>query len=67
MLTSEIVTCDLVDLAKARGYSVICTNIHYMRMNPHSVFSQVEKITQHKTNVNMTMKLKSRDLATNPK
>ncbi len=48
---------DLVNLAKAHWYSGICSNIHNMRFNP----------CQDKTNINMAMRLKNCDLASNAK
>jgi hypothetical protein len=63
---------DLVNLAKACWYSGICTNIHNMRMNPRLAWENIRLLTggetaHLKTNVNMAMKLKSGDLASNAK
>jgi hypothetical protein len=63
---------DLVDLAKARWYSGICTNIHNMRMNPHLAWENIHLLkgretAHHKTGVNMAMKLESGNLASNAK
>ena len=63
---------DLVDLAKARWYSGICTNIHNMRFNPRLAWENIRLLTggettHHKTNINMAMKLESGDLASNAK
>jgi hypothetical protein len=63
---------DLVELAKSRWYSGICTNIHNMRMNPRLAWENICLLTggetaHHKTNVNMAMKLESGNLASNAK
>jgi hypothetical protein len=63
---------DLVDLAKARWYSGICSNIHNMRFNPHLAWENINLLTgdetaHHKTNINMAMKLDNGDLASNTK
>ncbi len=63
---------DLIDLAKARWYGRICTNTHNMRMNPRLARGNIHLLTgketaHHKTNINMAMKLKSGDLASNAK
>ena len=63
---------DLVDLAKARWYSGICSNIHNMRFNPHLAWENINLLTggetaHHKTNINMAMKLDNGDLASNAK
>ncbi len=63
---------DLVELAKARWYSGICNNIHNMRIDPHRAWENIRLLTDgetahHKTNINMVMKLKNRDLASNAK
>jgi len=62
--------CDLVELAKARWYSGICTNIHNMRMNPRLAWENICLLTggetaHHKTNINMAMILESSKLASN--
>ena len=63
---------DLVDLAKARWYSGICSNIHNMRFNPRLAWENINLLTggetaHHKTNINMTMKLENGELASNAK
>jgi hypothetical protein len=63
---------NLVDLAKLYWYSGICTNIHNMRMNPRLAWENIclltgGKTAHHKTNINMAMKLKNGDLASNTK
>ncbi len=63
---------DLVNLAKARWYSGICSNVHKMRFNPHLAGENINlliggKTSHHKTNVNMAMRLKNGDLASNAK
>jgi hypothetical protein len=50
----------------------ICTNIHNMRMNPCLAWENIRLLTgretaHHKTNINMAMKLKNGDLASNAK
>ena len=63
---------DLVDLAKARWYSRICSNIHNMQFNPRLAWENINLLTggetaHHKTNINMAMKLDNGDLASNAK
>jgi hypothetical protein len=63
---------DLVDLAKARWYSGICSNIHNMRFNPRLAWENIRLLTggetaHHKNNINMAMKLDTGDLASNAK
>jgi hypothetical protein len=63
---------DLVDLAKARWYSGICSNIHNMRFNPRTAWENINLLAggetaHHKTNINMAMKLDNGDLASNAK
>jgi hypothetical protein len=63
---------DLVDLAKARWYSGICSNIHSMRFNPRLAWENITLLASgetahHKTNINMAMKLDNSDLASNAK
>ena len=63
---------DLVDLAKARWYSVICSNIHNMRFNPCLAWENINLLADgetahHNTNINTAMKLENGDLASNAK
>jgi hypothetical protein len=40
---------DLIDLAKLRWYSGICTNIHNMRMNPRLAWENIHLLTGGET------------------
>ena len=63
---------DLVELAKARWYKEICEKIHKMSINPRLAWENIRILTggetaHHKTNLNMSMRLASGELASNAK
>jgi hypothetical protein len=62
----------LVELANARWYKNICGKIHDMKMDPRLAWENIRILTggktaHHKTNLNMSMHLKNRKLASNAK
>ncbi len=61
-----------MELEKARWYKGICEKIHKMSMDPRLAWENIRILTggetaQHKTNINMSMRLESGDLALNAK
>jgi len=61
---------DLVELAKARWYKGICEKIHEMNMDPRLAWENIHTLTGgetalHTSNINMAMRLKNGDLASN--
>ena len=59
---------NLVELAKARWYKEVCEKIHKMSINPHLAWENIRILTggetaHHKTNLNMSMRLASGELA----
>jgi len=64
--------CDLVKMAKAKWYKGVCSKIHEMNMDPRLVWENIRILTRgetahHKTNHNMSMRLKNGKLALNAK
>jgi hypothetical protein len=62
----------LVELAKAKWYKNICRKIHDMNMDPRLMWENIRILTggetaHHKTNLNMSMHLENRELASNAK
>jgi hypothetical protein len=62
----------LVKLAKASWYKGICNKFHKMSMDPHLAWENIciltgGKTAHHKTNLNMSMRLVSGELASNTK
>jgi hypothetical protein len=62
----------LVELAKASWYKGICNKIHKMSMDPRLAWVNIRILTggkkaHHKTNLNMSMRLESGELASNAK
>ena len=61
---------DLVELAKARWYKGIREKIHEMNMDPRLAWENIRTLTggetaHHTSNINMAMRLKNGDLASN--
>ena len=63
---------DLVEMAKAKWYTGVCSKIHEMNMNPRLAWENIRilaggKTAHHKTNRNMSMHLENGNLASNAK